>query len=343
MKIFIRLALLICIFMLIETSSLAQTPDNNVSPEIISISYLPLSLTGMIKTTDNGNYLYNEGYVGASYILKKSTSDIVTGFSGGAKVVAGWSSNGQKFAIAYGTLSESYNLSNQIAVEIFDTAAEAKQTFYLPFQDVTEIAWSPFSNTQLFINETTIYDLSTNKQHQVGSTQLMNLNSIDYKVYGNYIWANNTQTPVASIKYLKVPVADSSGLRKAEFQMCTLDNSQCQTLINNITVIHSAVFGWDFSLTSNWMLWGGYEIPTSVDIEYSVQPQYRGNSILYLSDLSTGETIEIIRTSSLDLENISITNLSWSPDGATIVLTTSDMSLLEKRAPIIIELNWTSQ
>lgn len=125
--------------------------------------------------------------------------------------------------------------------------------------------------------------------------------------------------------------------------MCTLDNSQCQTLINNITVIHSAVFGWDFSLTSNWMLWGGYEIPTSVDIEYSVQPQYRGNSILYLSDLSTGETIEIIRTSSLDLENISITNLSWSPDGATIVLTTSDMSLLEKRAPIIIELNWTSQ
>jgi hypothetical protein len=257
----------------------------------------------------------------------------------GDVVTAGWSASNRYFAVASTGETRCTFGAAETCLTIIDMQTREKNSLCIPL-GLTQLslAWSPFTDTVLFANETWLLDLEqptmTPDPSEYGVPSDDQIGS--GTGYGRYLWNPDTQTPSGIID-LRTTVytptstepfglVEPSTIEGAWFDHCLLawgSRWMCAPIID-VTNDYPGVFVYDWQVANSMLAWLAVESNSDGPVEaLGVHRDQYHDTVLYMTDLNTRETREIFRLSELGMENVFSNDLDWSPDANTIGLNLS--------------------
>jgi hypothetical protein len=255
-------------------------------------------------------------------------------------VTAGWSANNRYIAVASTGEDRCTFGAAETYLTLIDMQTTEKNSLCIPLDaQRLDLAWSPFTDTVLFVNETWLLDLEQpTMTRDPGEYESSSGDQIGPAVgYGRYLWNPDTQTPSGVIDLRTAvyspeppePFAplEPSTITGAWFDHCSLiegRRTMCHPIMD-ITTDYPGAFVYDWQINADaMMVWLAVERNSDGPVEARGvhRDQYR-DTVLYMTDLSTLETREIFRLSELDMEGMFSNDLDWSPDANTIGLNLS--------------------
>jgi hypothetical protein len=333
----------LCIFILITTSSpgvAAQSEDELNWPIVVDVEFVDnWRYMDNFAISDNATYLYKSG-VFADKVWEREYQNYHsfpnlnrnTAFCEGKS--AGWSIDNAFLATSsrsfgYGCYGDDDDEERLTAIiSLFETDTETVTTTdltlpELPFEHEpwNSLHWSPFSPTQMVLNGYYLFDIATRQVNVNNVPEAVDLTDLSrYVFYQQGVWDNETQMFVGRISstWSSVPqlaIYTNSGWKNYQVIFEITDPGEILGVKGN----------------GHWLLWsfGRDESRTSAPTDTEI----------YLTDVVSGETQLLLRSS--DVVDLRGTHggLTWSPDRNTIAVGLKDDTHREQGF-LLITLDW---
>lgn len=247
---------------------------------------------------------------------------------------AGWSPDNSKLAFfKWGAPCASP--SDEANLFVFHMQDESTTQYCLPFDEsnISIIQWSPFQDDRLaFVGPNQIFTLSDEVLTPFEFALEIDAEELENFVgYSRLLWDPLTQLPAAKIYVDKEHDFDahSAGLTtQSTFIACT---QQCVPILDTLSVANVDVNAWQ--LYDHWLLWEGFWPDTGLPTLVRRNSDIADTSV-FLTNIKTGTTEELFRFSSLGLNELRATGLSWSPDATTVALDLGSSAPLDISGPL---------
>lgn len=232
---------------------------------------------------------------------------------------AGWSIDNQRLLMLDSLRCELIGTPN---ARIFHTLTEQDSPLCLPDRALLS-DWSPVEPPVMYLYDRMLLNTDTGvitpfEPPTTLNNDILNNDLSHYSGYGKYLWDIDRKIPAMVLDRLSANLPDGE-ITTSLFQVCTFRREQCMPIFNTLDVSRVDVF--DGTLNGHWLLWGGYLSGTGKAQRTGSNRDLDSDMILYITNLTTGQTQEIFRFSSLRQPLLEVVNLlSWSPDRLTVAL-----------------------
>jgi hypothetical protein len=290
----------------------AQSPESQF-PTVTSTEVIPYD---NVRIISNDAHYYQE-VLSYSTVVDTVVDDTLLVSYGLLWASAGWSPNNEY--LAYMNLDKPCTSpEDEDNLFLFHPQDGTLSRDCIPydFYQVGSVQWSPSdSNLLAIVGPDQLYDVTSQTLKPFTFPSIPDVaTSVGY---GKLLWDSNTGQPVAEVRLNQKFDFDAhpAGLiTHSVFEACA---AQCVPLVDTLKVADVDVSGWQ--LYGHWLLWGcGWSttgLPTLIRSVSDIE-----NTAVYLTDLTTDQTQELFRFSSLGSTDLRTVDLGWSPDAATIAL-----------------------
>lgn len=210
--------------------------------------------------------------------------------------------------------------AGEYGLSIFHTLTQTLTYACLPTAFYT-VDWSPLQPEIASIYLDDYYLLNMLDFHLTAYTPTITIHQTDLinlVGYKDYLWDSTTGLPAAKLN-LNEQQADDGQITQAVMEACTFQSEACIPLVDMLRVSHGASFG--SILNGHWLLWGVQESESGLPNRNAVlNPLLRSDTVLYLTDIWTGESRQLLRFSDLRRDDVVVADFIWSPDAQTIAL-----------------------
>ncbi len=205
---------------------------------------------------------------------------------------------------------------NTFSTVLFDMPDHTTSNKCLPI-NVSLSDWSPVSGNILSIGNKYLLDTKSLELTEFSHPTDVSIGDIGhYLGYGNMLWDVDSGLPVAEVSVKQnLQLGQIIG---SSIQICTLSLEHCPSILNTLSISNVDVF--DVKLDQHWMLWAGDLSRSGQAVSNQFNVSNRSDTLLYLTNLSMGETQELFEFSSLSRPDLYVKQMAWSPDAATIAL-----------------------
>jgi hypothetical protein len=262
-----------------------------------------------------------------AFIRPMENTQAVVLYTSGLQSAAGWSASGRYFSLGMQNPITCKFPEAESYLIIYDVETNTQTAFCIPLEThLLNLAWSPFNENLIFANEEWLIDLTTQTMERTYNGIYPGNQVSDYVGYDHYLWDIETHKPGAVVD-LKTSVSTDPNtpvvIESAIFEFCQLSGGarrECNTVVD-VTGNYPGEHVFDWQIANNMLLWGAHESGSTEKVSMlGIAPGDRTDTVLYITDLNTGETRELFRLSQLGIENVFTDDLDWSPDANTIAL-----------------------
>lgn len=293
-----------------------QTATNSTSFPIVESTEF-IKYDEVFNFSNDGEYLLSTG-VSAS-VLDLHTLQLLVSYPDRGSLASSWSIDNRYVAFKDGDGICENAETDYGALVIFYTETEHIERYCVPeLTQTSSMEVSPFDSNILRLDHW-LLDVSTMTTTPHEMNPELSESLVKSSVgYGQYLWNASTQLPIAKLHYdieIDNQLHPRGLIIKQNIDACSVE---CITLVDTLSVDR------DIILTSgeihrNWLLWTGVK-STFNDPVRIILPTEKTDGIIYLTNIQTGETHELTRSSTMGLSDVVAVAATWSPDAQTIAV-----------------------